>query len=301
MNINHIASYRYIKDRYIFYNKLGEGAYGVVYKAYDNEKKIYVAIKEHRKFHLDIFKELTDKWTLWVRINHPNVVKYYDYWLCRELSVVYVVMEYLNGYSLRAVSLRGNGFDYYLRKIMKIYYTKSYNDIMWSIMLKVIDGLFYLHRNKIVHRDLKPDNIVLTLDSIPKIVDLDFLCIADHRINSRIKCNGTNIGTPLYKAPEYLLSSTNIDSIEYMRNDIWGVGATFYYYYFGHDYLKEAWKHLDMTGFIELFKQMEGKEIIRNPTNNIEVYINWILNTDYTQRPTAKECLDNIKRISKER
>lgn len=296
---SHLIYYNTLLSRYIFYEKLGEGTYGTVYRGYDKQQKRVVAIKEHRKMYDIIYKELNNKWTLWKSLDHPNIVKYIDYWLCKEISTVYVIMEYIDGYTMQVNTSKGNGFEYYSLLLLKQFNPVLYNNNIRNVIYQCISGLYYLHNKRMVHRDIKPANIVLTRNYVPKIVDLDLLCIADEKMKNRLVCEGYNIGTLLYKSPEYCMKKTHISDSEYMKNDVWALGATLYYYYFGHDYLREIWIFLNLQDLNTLIQNLKNTQIIKYPKNNIEVFINWMMTTNHLYRPSSLECYNSIKNICK--
>jgi len=52
---------------------------------------------------------------------------------------------------------------------------------MFNIILRIAQGLCYLHGKNMLHRDLKPENVLLDKDFIPKIADFDLMRICDSR------------------------------------------------------------------------------------------------------------------------
>jgi len=121
--------------------------YGVVYKAFDQSSKIYVAIKRIHSFHdgngfpstalreISILKEL----------NHPNIVKLYDNF--HENKSLYLVFECcdmdLKQLMEKSPHLRSN------KKLIKYY--------LYQIMI----GIAYCHQRRLLHRDLKPQNLLV--------------------------------------------------------------------------------------------------------------------------------------------
>ena len=118
------------------------------------------------------------------RLGHPNIVAVYDYGETSELA--YIVMEFVDGPSLKTLLDRGERF--------------SVPDTV-RVMDGVLEGLQFSHAHGVVHRDIKPANIMLTADGRAKIADFGIARIG----SSDITLPGTVIGTPTYMSPEQFL------------------------------------------------------------------------------------------------
>lgn len=131
---------------------LGSGSFGTVYKVLRfQDKKEYVA-KAIRVKDLSAKEQLgaVNEVKLLAKIKSPFVVKYYDYYLDKEY--LHIVMEYCNYGDLTRLIKRAKSRQQSseLSRSPGLAY-----DIVWSVMLQIILGLFYLHSEKILHRDLK--------------------------------------------------------------------------------------------------------------------------------------------------
>ena len=120
-----------------------------------------------------------------------------------------IVMEYFVGRTLRS----------YLRRDIDL-------DTLISVFVSVLQGVRELHNTiieneGIIHRDLKPDNIMIDDELNVKIIDYGLSKIIDF---SSITSTGTQIGSPLYMAPEQLRDSKHID----YRVDIYALGIILY-------------------------------------------------------------------------
>ena len=138
------------------------------------------------------------------RIDHPNIVKIYDYNFDDRKGLPYLIMEHVNGRQLsHYIKQKNLDFD---RKI--------------SIIKQTADALDYVHRQGIIHRDIKPENILVTEDGIVKITDFGIGKIVD----SELTITGDVMGSPAYMSPESFDSAKTID----YRTDIFSLGVICY-------------------------------------------------------------------------
>jgi serine/threonine protein kinase len=138
------------------------------------------------------------------RIDHPNIVKIYEYNFDDKKGLPYLIMEHVNGRQLsHHIKQKNLGFD---RKI--------------SIIKQTADALDHVHRLGIIHRDIKPENILVTDDGIVKITDFGIGKIID----SELTITGDVMGSPAYMSPESFDSAKTID----YRTDIFSLGVICY-------------------------------------------------------------------------
>ncbi|MBI4852277.1 MAG: protein kinase [Acidobacteria bacterium] len=177
-------------SKYKIEQKLGEGGMGVVYRANHIFIDRPVAIKFLRK------EFLTDTAAISrfklearaaARIHHPNVTTILDFGV--NEGAFYLVMEYLEGYSLRQ-QLKTNG-------------ALGIKDTI-KIITQVCDALDAAHKSNIVHKDLKPDNIFLHIkEGIEQVKVLDFGIAEILGKASDLKDDTQSFaGTPHYMSPE---------------------------------------------------------------------------------------------------
>lgn len=193
--------------RYEVLGKLGEGAMGTVYRAFDPLLERIVAIKtikldltpaEREDFEARFFKEAKSA----ARLNHPAIVTVFD--AGKEDDVAYIAMECLQGKDLRQM----------IQKVPTLSHPR-----MAEIAATVADGLDYAHRNGVVHRDVKPANIMVLDNGSVKIADFGIAQLQ----NSAKTLTGQVLGTPKYMSPEQI-TGVPVDG----RSDIFSLGVVLY-------------------------------------------------------------------------
>ena len=192
---------------YIKIGKLGNGAFGKVYKAKEIKTEKIVAVKQisinNSKIKYEyILKEIN----VLSNLSHPNIVKYYKHY--EENDKIYIIMEYLEGGTLKQ----------YINEEKN----KINEDICRIIIKQILEALSYLHYTcDICHRDIKPENIMFKYNNDPNSVKLiDFGLSSD---SFEKKNYLDNCGTLIYMAPEQISNKTYSKSV-----DIWSVGIILY-------------------------------------------------------------------------
>lgn len=178
---------------------IGDGTYGSVVKAVNQETGELVAIKKMKRkyYSWEECVQLREVQTL-RKLNHANIVKLKE--VIRENNELYFVFEHLHANLYQAMSESDRPFPE--AKIRNIIY-------------QVLQGLAYMHKLGYFHRDLKPENLLVDRDSV-KIADFGLA----REIRSRPPFT-EYVSTRWYRAPEVLMRSANYNS----PIDIWAVGA----------------------------------------------------------------------------
>ena len=148
---------KHLLRKYEVAQKLGKGAYGIVWKAYDKKTKETVALKKI----FDAFQNATDAQRTYREVvflsqmgNHENIVMLHHVFRADNDRDLYLVFEYMET-DLHAV-IRAN----ILEEIHKQY-----------IIYQSFKALMYMHSAQLVHRDMKPSNLLLNSECLMKVAD----------------------------------------------------------------------------------------------------------------------------------
>ena len=137
-------------------------------------------------------------------LRHPNIVQVYDFDLNEEFGVYYMVMEYIEGPTLRERLEKGG-----IARQEGV-----------RIAAAIADALEYAHRRQMVHRDIKPANILFTGENQPVLTDFG---IARMLSLTGLTASGAMVGTPAYMAPEIGIGHPGT-----ALSDIYSLGVVLY-------------------------------------------------------------------------
>jgi len=192
-------------DRYQKIEKngtVGEGTYGVVYKARDKQTNEIVALKRIR---LEVEDEGIPSTTLreisvLCQLKHPNIVLLND--VVQSEGRLFLVFEFVD-------------------KDLKRYFDATEGmlspQLVKSYSWQLLRGLHYCHVKGVVHRDLKPQNLLVGRDGTLKIADFGLA----RAFVPPIRPFTHEVVTLWYRAPEILLGTKTYA----LPVDIWSVGA----------------------------------------------------------------------------
>ena len=201
-------------DRYSVTRRLGGGGMGVVYLAKDELTGEDVALKLIHPSLVDTNarQRMIEEGVLARKVSSPNVVRVHD--VGERDGQIYLVMEYVEGESLRA---------YMARNMMSL--TNAPLGEVVAIVRAILDGLAAAHAQDLVHRDIKPENVMMS--GTPGSPDFR-LKVLDFGIARGLKTSAFTgsgaIGTPLYMAPEQKTSPGAVGP----SADLYSVGRIFY-------------------------------------------------------------------------
>lgn len=203
---------RRLGGRYELGSVLGRGGMAEVYLAHDTRLGRTVAVKTLRvdlardpSFQARFRREAQSAASL----NHPSIVAVYDTGedYVDGISIPYIVMEYVDGSTLRELLHSG-------RKLLP--------ERAMEMTVGILQALEYSHRAGIVHRDIKPANVMLTRTGQVKVMDFG---IARAMGDSGMTMTQTAavIGTAQYLSPEQA-KGEQVDA----RSDLYSTGCLLY-------------------------------------------------------------------------
>jgi serine/threonine protein kinase len=199
---------RIISGRYELKEKLGRGGMGVVYRAYDRQLGMDVAIKvliDRFANDLSAAETLKQEAKAAMRLAHPNIIRLYNFETTPEAT--YLLMEFVKGESLAAMASKKTGGRFSEQEVIKY-------------ISEVCEALKFAHAEHVIHRDIKPSNIIVMPDGRVKLADFGIALVKQ---NPGDNGEGRFGGTPTYMSPEQVFGRP-LDG----RSDIYSLGVTMY-------------------------------------------------------------------------
>jgi serine/threonine protein kinase len=197
--------------KYELIERLGRGGIAEVFKAYQPQLDRFVALKLMHPYLADDneFRERFEREAKYVaRLRHTNIVQVYDFDFDKDSESYYMVMELIEGTTLKDYMTRANG-------------EKLSSDEILRITRQGLEALAYAHARGMIHRDIKPANIMI--EDGGRVVLTDF-GIAKIVTGNQFTASGGMIGTPAYMSPEQGLGESGDE-----RSDIYSIGIVMFH------------------------------------------------------------------------
>lgn len=185
--------------------KIGEGSFGIVFKAlYKKTGAIYAikAIDKRNKTNQEGRTYFKREIEIMYKIRHPNIVRLYTHF--EDDSYCYFVMEYVS---------KGNLYDNIEKQRKKCFDAKT----VANYIKDLLSAVYYLHSMDppIIHRDIKLENVLVHEDGSLKLTDFGW---SNYIIDDEVR--DTFCGTPVYLAPEMVKRKEHDHNV-----DIWCAGV----------------------------------------------------------------------------
>ena len=211
---------------------IGKGSFGEVYKVSKDNKfyalKMYKISNElnnsnslTQKEKNENLKSIENEIKILSQLDSPFIVKLYEVFSINLNEEVYNIKDEKNDEQMMCLVLElcenGDLND-------KIKEKKQKNELfiekeILHYFYEILQGLYYLHKNRVLHRDLKTLNIFLTKDNHIKIGDFG---VSKKLINNNIYAY-TFVGTPYYLSPEICQNKAYDE-----KSDVWSLGVIIY-------------------------------------------------------------------------
>jgi cyclin-dependent kinase len=193
-------------DRFQKLNKIGEGTYGVVYKAKDKLTGDILALKKIRLEAEDegIPSTAIREIALLKQLQHPNIVRLYD--VVHTEKRLTLVFEFL---------------DQDLKKYLDTHADKGIQAFtIKSFLFQLLSGIHYCHKNRVLHRDLKPQNLLINIQHGQlKLADFGLA----RAFGIPVRSLTHEVVTLWYRSPDVLMGSKHYST----SVDMWSIGCIF--------------------------------------------------------------------------
>jgi serine/threonine protein kinase/WD40 repeat protein len=206
----------WIGDRYRLLDKLGEGGFGVVYRA-EQVKPIHriVAIKIVKAgvASADILGRFAIEQRTLAIMEHPNIARILDAGET-DIGAPFFVMEMVKGRSITSYCKQN---ELNLRQRL-------------ALFIPVCRAVNHAHQKGIIHRDIKPGNIMVMDEAgkaVPKVIDFGIAKVLEGEGSGHTIATGVDqlVGTPGYISPEQIENgSSHVDT----RSDVYALGGVFF-------------------------------------------------------------------------
>jgi serine/threonine protein kinase len=194
--------------KYLLQSEIGSGAMSRVFLARHRLLDIPVAIKILRvrpgTRESDVRSRFRQEAILMMRIQHPGVVRVYDYDQANGCD--FMTMEFVDGPTLQQ-RLASN--------------TRLEETEALELLVQIVEALKAAFAEGAIHRDLKPSNILLSAGGQAKLTDFGLAGFGSGQLREEDSNVRGGLGTPAYSAPEQIIDCTQADQ----RSDFYSLGV----------------------------------------------------------------------------
>jgi serine/threonine-protein kinase len=195
-------------DRYQIRSHMAQGGMADIYRAYDMMSGQDVVLKIPNRMLIGDpaqFERFQRELEVTNTLNHPSIQK--GLGSGQYNRTPYLVTAFVDGKPLRDVVAEQGAMP---------------TERATALIRKIADGIAYIHEHEVVHRDLKPDNIRITADGQPVILEFGLALTSSARRVTYANLT-PSAGTPDYMAPEQIEGQRGDE-----RTDLYAIGTMFY-------------------------------------------------------------------------
>ncbi|ORY39597.1 kinase-like protein [Rhizoclosmatium globosum] len=288
-------------DNYENLDVIGQGSFGLIRKVRRKSDGRILVRKEidYSKMSEKEKKQLVSEVNILRELRHPNIVRYYERFVDRPGSRIFIVMEWCEGGDLAGII-----------KQCKKENKRIPEDVVWNLLTQLLLALQECHHGgtsfnsssgdgkttttshpTILHRDIKPDNVFLDGAQNVKLGDFGLSRII---ANPDVDFAKTFVGTPFYMSPE-LVSETSYNT----KSDIWALGCLIYELCA----LEPPFQAKTQAGLTQKIQQGRIDPLPSQYSSELMATIKAMLNVNYMKRPSTTEFLKlhRIRMCIKER
>ncbi|ORE00148.1 CDK1 [Hepatospora eriocheir] len=191
--------------------KIGKGAYGIVYKAIHKETGKVVAIKKIKPSdNNEGIPATTIRETIILKnLKHENIIGLDE--VLHDKDNIYLVFEYIDSDLKKLIERKRES-----KQLFNI-------DIVKSLCKQLVEAVTYCHNKGVFHRDIKPHNILINYDMKLKLADFGL----SRSISIPMRAYSLEIVTLWYRPPEILLGTEYYDA----SIDVWSLACIMYEIY----------------------------------------------------------------------
>jgi|SRR5690554_577578 len=224
MNKNNGEIIRFLrkKDYVMINNDLGSGSFGktvVIKDEYIDE--VFVAKKyepEYPELKKEFYTSFLQEIKIMYKINHPNIVRIYNYYAYEESYTGYIIMEYIDGKNIDKLFEDEDFFS-----VLLFEDTKKLD----NIFIQLIDGFCFLEKMGIMHRDIREGNILVDKNYNVKIIDFGFGKLNKTLVSSYDSKNENNIGLGINRNGLLALPNEFFEGNYYHKTDMFYLAELF--------------------------------------------------------------------------
>ncbi|GAA5936169.1 hypothetical protein JCM1841_000994 [Sporobolomyces salmonicolor] len=251
---------------------IGRGQFGSVYRGLNFNTGQVVAVKRIQlegKTEREV-NQLSNEVSLLQRLAHPSVVKYEG--LVRTEHYLNIILEYVENGSLE--------------KTLK-QFGQLPEGLVASYVVKILEGLAYLHSQGVVHCDLKAANLLSTKNGNIKVADFGVSLNLDAIKNTKgINDAAEDVnGTPNWMAPEVIEMKGALPA-----SDIWSLGCVVVELIDGRP------PYADLVAMSAMFRIVEdenGPPVPERCSDDLKAFLARCFKKDPKERPSAEELFED--------